>query len=64
MSKDCDFNVTCSGCNTVVSYADKMVGHQLVKGLEDLSIQETVIALAATEKDFSLQKITYTLLWL
>ena len=56
----CDFEVKCSsaGCDTTVSYSDKMVSHQLVRGLADASIQEKVLALAATEKDLSLKKIT------
>ena len=35
-----------------------MVSHQLVRGLEDASIQEKVLALAATDKDLNLKKIT------
>ena len=59
-SSVCDFEVKCSsvGCDTTVSYSDKMVSHQLVRGLADASIQEKVLALAATEKDLSLKKIT------
>ena len=59
-SSVCDFEVKCCsvGCDTTVSYSDKMVSHQLVRGLADASIQEKVLALAATEKDLSLKKIT------
>ena len=59
-SSVCDFEVKCSsaGCDTTVSYSDKMVSHQLVRGLADASIQEKVLAVAATEKDLSLKKIT------
>ena len=59
-SNVCDFTVTCSkaGCNTAVSYADNMVSHQLVRGLEDVSIQEKVLSLAATETELTLRKIT------
>ena len=59
-SNVCDFEVKCTkvGCDTDVSYSDKMVGHQLVRGLEDASIQEKVLALAATEKNLDLKRIT------
>ena len=59
-SKVCDFSITCSkaGCDTAVSYADKMVGHQLVRGLSDISTQERVLALAATEENLTLKKMT------
>ena len=59
-SSVCDFEIKCSraGCDTNVSYSDKMVSHQLVRGLEDASIQEKVLALAATDKDLDLKKIT------
>ena len=59
-SSVCDFEIKCSraGCDTTVSYKDKMVSHQLVRGLEDASIQEKVLALAATDKDLNLKKIT------
>ena len=59
-SSVCDFKIKCSraGCDTNVSYSDKMVSHQLVRGLEDASIQEKVLALAATDKDLDLKKIT------
>ena len=55
----CDFTVKCSENAAVVhSYADNMVAHQLVRGLEDITQQEKVLALAATEKDLSLKKIS------
>ena len=55
----CDFTVKCSENDAVIhSYADNMVAHQLVRGLEDVSQQEKVLALAATEKDLSLKKIS------
>ena len=56
----CDFEVECpkEGCDTKVSYSDNMVSHQLVRGLEDNSIQEKVLALAATKKDLDLKQIT------
>ena len=59
-SKVCDFTVDCpkAGCDTAVSYSDKMVSHQLVRGLEDLGIQEKVLSLAATEKNLTLDRIT------
>ena len=56
----CDFVIKCSkaGCDTDVSYSDKMVSHQMVRGLEDPSIQEKVLAQAATDKELDLKKIT------
>ena len=55
----CDFTVKCSENVAVVhSYADNMVAHQLVRGLEDITQQEKVLALAATEKDLTLKKIS------
>ena len=59
-SSVCDFEVKCSsaGCDTTVSYSDKMVSHQLVRGLVDASIQEKVLALAATEKNLTLKTIS------
>ena len=55
----CDFTVKCPENAAVVhSYADNMVAHQLVRGLEDITQQEKVLALAATEKDLSLKKIS------
>ena len=55
----CDFTVKCSESQEVVhSYADNMVAHQLVRGLKDIAQQEKVLALAATEKDLTLKKIS------
>ena len=59
-AKICEFTVECSSttCTTVNSYTDKMVSHQLVRGMEDVTIQEKVLALAATQSDLDLKKIT------
>ena len=55
----CDFSIKCSeNVNIVHTYAENMVAHQLVRGLEDVSHQEKVLALAATEKDLTLKKIS------
>ena len=55
----CDFTVKCSENAAIVhSYADNMVAHQLVRGLEDITQQEKVLALAATEKDLTLKTIS------
>ena len=55
----CDFTVKCSEKDDIVhSYADNMVAHQLVRGLEDIAQQEKVLALAATEGDLTLKKIS------
>ena len=58
-SNVCDFSIECptEGCNTRLRYADKKVSHKLAGGLEDVSIQVRVLALAATEKKLDLTKI-------
>ena len=61
----CDFKVKCTkeGCSEVVSYADKLSSHIIVRGLYNLDIQEDVLKLAATtEDDLDLKKITETAL--
>ena len=59
-AKICEFTVKCSEdtCARETSYADNMVAHQLVRGMEDSATQEKVLALAATQTDMSLRKIT------
>ena len=59
-AKICEFTVKCSeaSCARENSYADNMVAHQLVRGMEDTATQEKVLALAATQTDMSLKKIT------
>ena len=59
-AKICEFTVKCSDktCAKETSYADNMVSHQLVRGMEDSATQEKVLALAATQTDMSLKKIT------
>ena len=59
-SKICEFKVKCSAatCGKEISYADHMVAHQLVRGMEDTLAQEKVLALAATQPDLTLKKIT------
>ena len=59
-AKICEFTVKCAEetCAKVTSYADNMVSHQLVRGMEDTTTQEKVLALAATQTDMSLKKIT------
>ena len=56
----CKFEVRSprEGCGADVSYSDKMVSHQLVRGLDDPSIQEKVLAQAATDKELDLKKMT------
>ena len=55
----CNFIVQCkeTSCKKDVSYADKMIAHQLVKGLSDGEIQEQVMALAAETPDLDLATI-------
>ena len=60
-AKICEFTIKCSdavNCTNVTSYADNMVSHQLVRCMEDTTTQEKVLALAATQTDMSLKKIT------
>ena len=45
-------------CGQEVSYSDKLCSHVIVKGLADTEIQERVLALAATEQDLTLKRIT------
>ena len=51
-AKVCQFSVKCpkDQCKTEVSYMDKMVSHQLVRGLVDSAVQERVLAEAATKQ--------------
>ena len=55
----CDFTVKCTGtdCQNETSYMEKMVAHQLVRGLVDPTIQEEVLAHAASNQDFNLAEI-------
>ena len=62
-AKVCDFSIKCTAecCennDSMITYADNMVSHQLVRGLQDTSVQEKVLALAATDKDLNLKKIS------
>ena len=60
-AKTCEFKIKCSkvGCSQENSYADKLSAHVVVRGLNDLDIQEDVLKLAATsEVDLTIQKIT------
>ena len=62
-AKVCNFFIKCTAecCednDSMIAYADNMVSHQLVRGLQDTSVQEKVLALAATDKDLNLKKIS------
>ena len=59
-AKVCEFNVTCpaEACGQEVSYSDKLCSHVIVRGLNDSEIQERVLALAATEENLTLKRIT------
>ena len=46
------------GCGQEVSYSNNLCSHIIVRGLEDQEIQERVLALAATEQDLTLKRIT------
>ena len=55
----CDFTIKCSldSCQNETSYKEKMVAHQLVRGLEDSAIQEQVLSHAASNPDLDLAAI-------
>ena len=55
----CDFTIKCaaSGCSRETSYMEKMVAHQLVRGLVDPTIQEEVLAHAASNPELDLASI-------
>ena len=55
----CDFTIKCatSGCSSETSYMEKMVAHQLVRGLVDPTIQEEVLAHAASNPELDLASI-------
>ena len=59
-AKVCKFIVTCPAeeCGQEVSYSDKLCSHVIVKGIADTEIQERVLALAPTEQDLTLKRIT------
>ena len=59
-AKVCDFTVKCPGdeCDKIVSYSEQLVSHVIVRGLEDSEIQERVLALAATEENLDLKRIS------
>ena len=56
----CDFVVECSisTCKNKTSYADKMIAHQLVRGLADPEVQEQVLGHAATNTELDLTAIS------
>ena len=55
----CNFTVKCSlsSCQTETIYKEKMVAHQLVRGLEECTIQEQVLSHAASNPDLDLTAI-------
>ena len=59
-AKVCEFSVTCpvEECGQEVSYSDKLCSHIIVKGITDTEIQEQVLALATTEQNLTLKRIT------
>ena len=59
-AKVCDFTVKCPGdeCDKIVSYSEQLVSHVIVQGLEDSEIQERVLAIAATEENLDLKRIS------
>ena len=53
----CDFTVKCNDCQIETSYKEKMVAHQLVRGLVDPTIQEQVLSHAASNPNLDLAAI-------
>jgi hypothetical protein len=53
----CNFNVECSNCQTMISYEDKLLTHQLVRAILDPTIQEKVLTQAAGGKELSLKEV-------
>ena len=53
----CNFSIKCkvASCSQLTSYSDKMVCHQLVRGLSDPTIQEQIMAHAADNPDIDLE---------
>ena len=58
----CNFSIKCkvASCAQLTSYSDKMVCHQLVRGLSDPTIQEQIMAHAADNSELDLDS---TLKW-
>lgn len=42
-SKSCDYNIQCTNCNRITSYADQAIIDQLCKGLADQDIQQELL---------------------
>ena len=57
-SSTCNFMITCNSptCTHQTNYSDKMVCHQLVRGLADPTIQEQMLAHGADNSDLDLAK--------
>ena len=54
----CNFNVRSPcPCGTSVSYSDRMIAHMLVRGMEDLAMQEKVLTLVAEKGEQSLVQL-------
>jgi hypothetical protein len=56
-SSQCSFTVTCAGCEVDVSYAEKILAHQFVRGLVDPVIQEKILAKASGGQEFSIKEL-------
>ena len=56
----CNFETDCSSpaCHNKTSYMSEMVSHQLVRGLNDVEMQEQIMGQAATNLDLDLAGIT------
>ena len=56
----CNFETNCSAssCTNKTSYMNEMVAHQLVRGLNDVEMQEQIMGHAATTTDLDLAGIT------
>jgi hypothetical protein len=52
-----NFVVTCTNCDHETSYEDKLLTHELVRGLVDPVIQEKVLTHASDGKKLSLKEV-------
>jgi hypothetical protein len=54
----CNFNVLCAGCEIEVSYTDKIMAHQFVRGLVDPVVQEKILAKASGGEELEIKELT------
>jgi hypothetical protein len=54
----CNFNVLCAGCEVEVSYTDKIMAHQYVRGLVDPVVQAKILAKASGGEELNIKELT------